>query len=141
MYGHAIPDGDCWYVARADAESRVELWDPRTGVAYVFAQSAAGGGPLGANAGTGKRTFDPLCPLKKIWAVVGEKNVWANIQPAEAPALMRFVFTEKKCWQPFLDEQGRAPNVGEKVLDRRTWQVSELEYAAPAGPEKVRSLE
>ena len=50
VYGQAIPDGDCWYVARRDAKSRVELWDPRTAECYVFGQSAAAGGRRGANA-------------------------------------------------------------------------------------------
>lgn len=82
VYGQAVPDGDCWYVARRDAKtSYVELWDPRTAECYVFGQSAAAGGRRGAKAaGTGKRPHDPLCPLKKIWAIVGQENVWANIQ-------------------------------------------------------------
>ena len=51
VYGQAVPDGNCWYVARRDVEtSYVELWDPRSGECYVFGQSGEGGA---ANAGTG----------------------------------------------------------------------------------------
>jgi coiled-coil and C2 domain-containing protein 2A len=142
VYGQAIPDGDCWYVARRDAKSYVELWDPRTAECYVFAQSAAGG-RRGANAaGTGKRPHDPLCPLKKIWAIVGQENVWANVQQAEAPALMRFDLNDKNCWAPFLDEKRRTFFPG-KVQDDRKWQTNapDLKYAVQADREKVRRLE
>lgn len=46
--------------------------------------------------------------MKKIWAIAGQENVWANIQQAEAPALMRFDLADKNCWAPFLDEKSRA---------------------------------
>lgn len=145
VYGQAVPDGNCWYVARRQlSTSYVELWDPRSGECYVFGQSAAGGEGGPANAGTGQRAHDPLCPLKKIWAIVGQENVWANIQQAEAPALLSFNLDEKKCWSPFLDDE-RRPRFfgGGKVQDDRKLQVNapELKVAPPAPADEVRRLE
>lgn len=145
VYGQAIPDGTCWYVARIDGDGFVELWDPRAGECYVFAQSAKKDrrdGGRGAPEGTGQRAHDPICPLKKIWAIVGPENVWANIQQAEAPVLMRFDLADKKCWAPFLDQKSTFFR-GLKVQDDPKVQVNapDLKYAPPADRDKVRRLE
>lgn len=78
--------------------------------------------------------------MKKIWAIAGQGNVWANVQQAEAPALMHFDLNDKKCWAPFLDE--KRPLFVEKLEDRK-WQTNapDLKYAPPADREKVRRLE
>lgn len=79
VYGQAIPEGFTWYVARRHVKTNyVELWDPKTAECYVFAQSSGKDGS--AMAGSGQRSYDPICPLKKIWCIVGQEDIWANIQ-------------------------------------------------------------
>lgn len=70
IFGEAIPNGECWFVLRMDVNTLknpdpdVELWNPMNGECYSF----------------GSTNEDPICPLKKIWLVVGQENIWANIQ-------------------------------------------------------------
>ena len=50
---------------------------------------------------------DPMIPLKKIWSIVGEHNVWANIQETGAtPALIDFDLDNPTKWKPFLPKDG-----------------------------------
>lgn len=51
--------------------------------------------------------------MKKVWCVVGQENVWANIQDFEAPALIDFDFDDKKLWQPFLTASMHKEHFGE----------------------------
>lgn len=64
------------------------------------------------SSGTNTRAFDPTCTMKRIWGVVGQENVWANIQQEDAPILMNFNLDDKKSWRPFLDEKLRATCYG-----------------------------
>ena len=95
IFGEAIPNGECWFVARIDMKEikskdpSVELWNPMNGECYSF----------GAN------NDDPVCPLKKIWLIVGQENVWANVQPDEIPSLIVWDIENPKLWAPFLDKE------------------------------------
>ena len=51
--------------------------------------------------------LDPTCPLKKVHTVIGDTNVWVNIQKTDYPLLMSFDLDNKKHWAPFLDEKLR----------------------------------
>lgn len=37
-----------------------------------------------------QRALDPQCTMHKVWCVAGQENVWANIQPDEAPVMINF---------------------------------------------------
>lgn len=49
-----------------------------------------------------QRAEDPQCPMKRIWCFVGNKNVWANIQPDDDPVNLNFNLDDDTCWAPFL---------------------------------------
>ena len=56
-----------------------------------------------------------MCPLKKLWGVVGQENIWANIQKEEAPIFLNFWFEDAKCWLPFLTNKVRRIFFGKDV--------------------------
>lgn len=71
VYGEAIPRGITWWVARLDKKEHcVELWDPLKGLCYFISKDEK----------INSESKDPMCPLKKVWSIVGQNNVWANIQ-------------------------------------------------------------
>lgn len=61
------------------------------------------------------KLFDPICTMKKVWCVVGQENVWANIQEFESPVLIDFDFHDKALWQPFLTKSLHNEHFGENV--------------------------
>jgi hypothetical protein len=90
VFGEAISEGECWFVARIDRKNNhTELWNPMHGECYSF----------------GAFNEDPVCPLKRVWVVVGQENVWANIQVDEIPAILTWNLDLQKCWMPFLDKK------------------------------------
>lgn len=100
-YGDAMPNGEAWFVMRrnkskiktgGNVPNYTEIWDASTGECFVF----------GAN------NNDPQCPLKKLWCVVGEENVWANVQPTDIPQSMSFDLENKRMWDPFLNESRKS---------------------------------
>ena len=83
VYGEAVPRGATFFVARRDCkENCVELWDPVNGSCYFISKAAQGG--FGPPSGSS----DTLLPLKKVWAVIGAENAWANIQENASPQLI-----------------------------------------------------
>ena len=54
--------------------------------------------------------------MKKVWCVVGQENVWANVQEFEAPSLIEFDFDNKKLWEPFLTPSIHKAFIGEGTL-------------------------
>ena len=53
-----------------------------------------------------------MCTMKKVWCIVGQENVWANIQEFENPSLIDFDIDEKKLWQPFLTPSIHKVHIG-----------------------------
>ena len=106
VYGEAQPIGECWFVARRDKKlPNIELWNPMTGECYTFDRQQASSASALAKSSTSAnatRENDPRCPLKKIWCVVGQENVWANIQPEDNPVLLNFDLGDKTHWAQFL---------------------------------------
>ena len=49
------------------------------------------------------RNWDPTCQMKEIGCVIGEENIWANIQPHGDPSLMDFNIDNTMAWKPFLN--------------------------------------
>lgn len=111
IYGEAIPDGACWYVLRRDIEHNfVEIWNPMTAEVYNFDLIISPARQVFGRANKqsmNQRTNDPQCTMRKIWTIVGQENVWANIQKEEAPVLIRYDLENLKNWKPFLDKRMR----------------------------------
>jgi len=51
--------------------------------------------------------------MKKVWCVVGQENVWANIQEFESPSLLDFDFDNTKLWDKFLTPSMHKAHFGE----------------------------
>lgn len=108
VYGEAVPEGRTVYVLRKDRnEHSVEIWCPLNAECYYFELKTPT--PACCGIGGGKpylvfRTQDPICPLKKIFNVVGDQNIYANIQKFDFPIQMKFDFSNKKEWKPLFDD-------------------------------------
>lgn len=121
VYGEAVPDGNCWFVARrCKVNGYLELWNPMTAECYNFDRiETTTKQAVGADAkstSTNMRLFDPTCTMKRVWCVVGQDNIWANIQPEDAPVLMNFNLEDKKSWKPFLDDKLKAAAYGGRAM-------------------------
>lgn len=121
VYGEAVPNGFCWFVARCCKNSNKvrEIWNPMNGECYDFGREdketqQVMGTTKSSNLVT--KVFDPICTMKKIWCVVGQENVWANIQQFESPALIDFDFENSSLWQPFLTKAMLKEHIGENIL-------------------------
>jgi coiled-coil and C2 domain-containing protein 2A len=108
VYGEAVPEGRTVYVLRKDKnEHSVEIWCPLNGECFFFELKTPT--PTCCGIGGGKpyltfRTQDPICPLKRIFNIVGDQNIYANIQKFDFPIQMKFDFSNKKDWKPLFDQ-------------------------------------
>lgn len=138
VYGCAVPQGDCWFVARRDTKAQhLELWDPATGECYSFDSesgpvSGAGGSSSASSANQNKKkdkeAADPICPMKKIWCFVGQENVWANVQEVDAPGRLDYDLDKPALWCPFLDDGLKATYFGGGDVQSQMCQQQELTY-------------
>ncbi|XP_033097939.1 coiled-coil and C2 domain-containing protein 2A-like isoform X1 [Anneissia japonica] len=80
LKGSAIPEGSTVYVLTAD-DGEYKIWNPSTGEWYY--------------------KNDTFCPLKSVMALMNNENIWANIQPSDAPNMMDFDTSKSTCWKPF----------------------------------------
>ena len=76
-----------------------------------------------------QREKDPQCTLKKIWTVVGEKNVWANIQPEVIPVLMQYDLDDPKLWKPYFPKNKKGEDA--EPLIPKLEPSGKLEYQPP----------
>jgi coiled-coil and C2 domain-containing protein 2A len=98
IYGEAVPDGFCWFVCRTCKLTEfIEIWNPMNGEVYNF-DRVKSKGKGGRDQGLNQYFADAICPMKKVWCVVGQENVWANIQERESPPEIIFDFDNKKHW-------------------------------------------
>mmetsp|Transcript_37280 Transcript_37280/g.57182 ORF Transcript_37280/g.57182 Transcript_37280/m.57182 type:complete len:142 (+) Transcript_37280:3332-3757(+) len=85
VFGEAVPQGQCWFVCRADKQQQYkhfELWNPMTGECYNFDKTDESLKRLVGQDeahSMNQRNEDPRCPMKRVWCIVGQENVWANI--------------------------------------------------------------
>lgn len=139
-----MPEGESWYVLRRDTvKNYVEIWNPNTAEVFNFdlvtSQTRSVFG-RGTSQNMNQRMFDPQCTLKKIWCVVGQENVWANIQREEAPVLLRFDLYNSRDWRPFLDSKLRKEFFGEKgIIPSVQTNAPALKYQPPR--DSLSSLE
>jgi coiled-coil and C2 domain-containing protein 2A len=126
VYGEAIPEGVTWYVLRRDCDqNHVELWNPNTAEVYNFDNQEKPKGRPGAAGGAGAgsqdhssrniRYNDPVCTMKKVWCVIGQDNVWANVQKEEAPVLIKFDLDNPKDWKPFRDNTNKGMRAAQRT--------------------------
>ncbi|EFA01199.2 coiled-coil and C2 domain-containing protein 2A [Tribolium castaneum] len=52
---------------------------------------------------------DAFCPLQRVYCLVNEHNVWANIQRNDDVTVMRFDLTRRSDWLPLFTSQISAP--------------------------------
>ncbi|KAK4876668.1 hypothetical protein RN001_009174 [Aquatica leii] len=53
--------------------------------------------------------LDPYCPLQKVFCVINEHNVWANVQRTDQIEQTRFDFNVKMDWSSLFSNQTTAP--------------------------------
>jgi hypothetical protein len=75
IYGEAVPDGFCWFVARrCRIKNSCEIWNPMSAECYNFdrikTETKQVFGSHTSSALT-ETLFDPVCTMKKIWCVIG----------------------------------------------------------------------
>ncbi|KAI8621278.1 hypothetical protein BC830DRAFT_275158 [Chytriomyces sp. MP71] len=90
VLGNGIPEGRTAYVAMRTK-------------AVGMAGLGKGADMTLMNAVTGESYSirDPHLPLKVVWCVFNEVNVWANIQPHDDPPRMDWTISNGKKWKPF----------------------------------------
>ena len=78
-----------------------------------------------------QRVRDPICPLKKIWLFVDNKQVWRNMYESEAPVTLNYDFKDEKAWQSFTRDKENNHQI----------QTPELIYMEPTPQEKITQME
>ena len=93
---------------RDTTNNHVELWNPMKAEAYFFGRKGQVDRFICIPVGTGYsmdiRLNDPTCQLKSIGCVIGEENVWANIQTNDDPALINYHLEDSRSWLPFISK-------------------------------------
>lgn len=122
--GNAVPEGYTTYVLRRNLENNhVEIWDSIRGQAYFFGRRMQTNYfcwclPLskGFRSKAGDKKEDDenfliqqnvTCQLKSIGCIIGEDNIWANIQKNTDPSLCEYDLENKKHWKPFFNKSNR----------------------------------
>lgn len=86
-----------------------------TGEMFFFERKTRPASCLGANKLTymDTRQDDPICPLKHVYSIVGEDNVYANIQTFDFPIGMDFDIDNPKQWKKLFDKGKKLNDFGE----------------------------
>lgn len=73
---------------------------------------------------------DTFSPLQKIFCVVSENNVWANMQRTNDMINTRFDFSRRSDWLPLFDNQVTAPtnSYQQKLVHKIFEDMRELEF-------------
>lgn len=87
--GFAIPYGDTTFVLTKENGQHF-LIDPHSGKKCI--------------------SRDTFCPLTKIYCVVNQKNVWANIQREHRVFMQNFDLNQSTEWRPLFTKSLPAPN-------------------------------
>ena len=114
VFGYALPEGKTTYVMRkqkkpqANAPSYIEFWNALTGECFAFRQNFGSDGFLGfgkVTASLNSHVIDPMLPLRRIYTLVSQDNVYANKQEYDNPIFMDFDLKNARCWKPFFDSR------------------------------------
>ncbi|CAF0723059.1 unnamed protein product [Adineta ricciae] len=80
-------------------------------------------------------TIDTWNPIRSIYLLANEENIWANIQEQDLPSRMSFDVTNAKQWKPFFDR-----SFPRDVAQWSSVQPSDINYEQTRD-EDVQSLE
>uniref|UniRef100_A0A1B6DJ12 Coiled-coil and C2 domain-containing protein 2A n=1 Tax=Clastoptera arizonana TaxID=38151 RepID=A0A1B6DJ12_9HEMI len=99
LLGSGVPHGATAYVLTKSSTAEYVLWDPPTGNKYSV--------------------LDSFCPLHKVFCLVNQDNIWANIQREEVISRTRFDVTKRNDWWPAFGKIVSAPldSVQPEALD------------------------
>lgn len=80
-----------------------------TGECYYYKLMNSNDNFFGVNVSKGfhleiGRLNDPLCPLRHLYNLVDEDNIYANIQRYDFPVLVDFNLDNKKNWSKMLPD-------------------------------------
>lgn len=108
-----MPEGRNVYVLRTYNNPTdggdVEIWSPVTADCFYFKLHNDNETFCGVTVRKAShmevRLNDPVCTMKHIWCVVGQQNIWANIQKFDFPVLMSFDFNNRNHWKPLFDDE------------------------------------
>nr|CAD7259786.1 unnamed protein product [Timema shepardi] len=93
MLGHGVPYGPSAYVlTRHENNQRLvtyQLWDPATGHNFDVR--------------------DNFCPLQKVYCLMNDENIWANVQSEEEARHTRFDVVRRSDWLPVFGRNVGAP--------------------------------
>lgn len=113
IYGESLPEGRNTFVMRTFVNPKdgrdIEIWSPLSAECFFFRFCDDSESfcyvPLRKASHMEVRLNDPICPLKRVWFIVGKSNVWANIQKFDFPVLMNFELTDKSNWKPLFESE------------------------------------
>ncbi|KAL3285284.1 hypothetical protein HHI36_019394 [Cryptolaemus montrouzieri] len=94
LLGFGIPHGSTAYVLVREHSKETEL-------PLHFIYDVASGEKISVT--------DAFCPLQRIYCLIGEHNIWANIQRNDNVFTTRFDLTRRSDWQPLFDGDLLAP--------------------------------
>nr|CAD7446121.1 unnamed protein product [Timema bartmani] len=93
MLGHGVPYGPSAYVLTRHENSQrlvtYHLWDPATGHNFDVR--------------------DNFCPLQKVYCLMNDENIWANVQSEEEARHTRFDVVRRSDWLPVFGRNVGAP--------------------------------
>ena len=136
-YGESVPEGQVWYVMRRDIINNwVELWNPSTAQCSNFDRTE---NKMTGEKNMNQREKDPQCTLKKIWTVVGEDNVWANVQPEVIPVLIQYNLDDPKLWKSYVPMNSKKEYENGPIS--RLEPSGQLKYQPPMGAHDLRGVE
>jgi coiled-coil and C2 domain-containing protein 2A len=78
---------------------------------------------------------DAICQLKQVGCIIGQDNVWANVQEFDDPALISFDLDNEKEWKPFLNKTNRIKYFTNGVIQPEQSPV--LKYMKPMEKERA----
>eukprot|EP00826_Nyctotherus_ovalis_P043723 TRINITY_DN4642_c0_g2_i8.p1 TRINITY_DN4642_c0_g2~~TRINITY_DN4642_c0_g2_i8.p1 ORF type:complete len:312 (-),score=92.02 TRINITY_DN4642_c0_g2_i8:271-1161(-) len=110
IMGRGIPEGVTSYTMRRNkTTNHVEIWSSVAGECYFFCNEKYARSFLCIPCPEGERAgeHDSSCPLKEIGCIVGQNNIYVNIQGTVDPSSMFFNLENASQWKPFLTEANR----------------------------------
>ncbi|XP_045464797.1 coiled-coil and C2 domain-containing protein 2A isoform X2 [Harmonia axyridis] len=124
LLGYGLPHGSTAYVLLCEHSKETEL--PLYSIFDVVS-------------GEKISILDAYCPLQRVYCVVREQNIWANIQRNDNVASTRFDFSRKSDWLPLFNGDISAPtnSVHNKIVYMTRQNAEELEVMLDR---KIRKL-
>ncbi|KAM3138989.1 hypothetical protein pb186bvf_008800, partial [Paramecium bursaria] len=103
------PEGNTLYVMRKAVNSNyVQVWNPQTAECFVFQNQQVFKRLFCFTVSSGFQNLndvdDEACPLKQIFCVFDQHNVYVNIQQSDSPSEISFNIEDQNLWEPFLTQ-------------------------------------